>query len=125
MGLWYIQALLGHHSSEEIWGLISENFVICSCTKKILTASRLHSIKHLLSVHTSLCCVGQIAWRSMQAKKREMQTQPNKYKFVLLRKLDKMKKNLRIIDLFAGIGGIRLGFEEYGCENVFSSEWDK
>lgn len=31
---------------------------------------------------------------------------------------------LRIIDLFAGIGGIRLGFESYGCETVFSSEWD-
>ena len=29
------------------------------------------------------------------------------------------------IDLFAGIGGIRLGFEAYGCQNVFSSEWDK
>ena len=29
------------------------------------------------------------------------------------------------IDLFAGIGGIRLGFEEFGCKNVFSSEWDK
>lgn len=36
-----------------------------------------------------------------------------------------MDKNLKIIDLFAGIGGIRLGFEEYGCESVFSSEWDK
>lgn len=31
----------------------------------------------------------------------------------------------KTIDLFAGIGGIRLGFEFYGCENVFSSEWDK
>jgi DNA (cytosine-5)-methyltransferase 1 len=31
----------------------------------------------------------------------------------------------KIIDLFAGIGGIRLGFEPYGCETVFSSEWDK
>ncbi len=29
------------------------------------------------------------------------------------------------IDLFAGIGGIRLGFEMHGCKNVFSSEWDK
>ncbi len=36
-----------------------------------------------------------------------------------------MNKNLKIIDLFAGIGGIRLGFEEYGCKSVFSSEWDK
>lgn len=34
-------------------------------------------------------------------------------------------KNFKIIDLFAGIGGIRLGFEEHGGEGVFSSEWDK
>ena len=34
-------------------------------------------------------------------------------------------KNFKIIDLFAGIGGIRLGFEKYGGEGVFSSEWDK
>jgi len=32
--------------------------------------------------------------------------------------------SIKIIDLFAGIGGIRLGFEKYGCETVFSSEWD-
>jgi DNA (cytosine-5)-methyltransferase 1 len=31
----------------------------------------------------------------------------------------------KTIDLFAGIGGIRLGFDAYGCKNVFSSEWDK
>jgi DNA (cytosine-5)-methyltransferase 1 len=31
----------------------------------------------------------------------------------------------KTIDLFAGIGGIRLGFEAHGCETVFSSEWDK
>ena len=30
----------------------------------------------------------------------------------------------RIIDLFAGIGGTRLGFERAGCVSVFSSEWD-
>ena len=29
------------------------------------------------------------------------------------------------IDLFAGLGGIRLGFENAGCKYVFSSEWDK
>lgn len=28
------------------------------------------------------------------------------------------------IDLFAGIGGTRLGFEKAGCKCVFSSEWD-
>lgn len=31
----------------------------------------------------------------------------------------------KFIDLFAGIGGIRLGFEAYGGECVFSSEWDQ
>ncbi|MCL2573698.1 MAG: DNA cytosine methyltransferase [Defluviitaleaceae bacterium] len=32
---------------------------------------------------------------------------------------------ITFIDLFAGIGGIRLGFEQHGMECVFSSEWDK
>lgn len=32
---------------------------------------------------------------------------------------------LRFIDLFAGIGGIRLPFDEMGCKCVFSSEWNK
>ncbi len=31
----------------------------------------------------------------------------------------------RVIDLFAGIGGIRIPFQELGGECVFSSEWDK
>lgn len=40
-------------------------------------------------------------------------------------------KTIRIIDLFAGIGGTRIGFEKAAesidikCECVFSSEWDK
>lgn len=29
------------------------------------------------------------------------------------------------IDLFAGIGGIRLGFQQHGGKTVFSSEWNK
>lgn len=36
-----------------------------------------------------------------------------------------MEKNkIRFIDLFAGIGGMRLAFEKNGCECVFGSEWD-
>ena len=31
---------------------------------------------------------------------------------------------MRVIDLFAGIGGIRLAFENAGCNCVFSSEID-
>lgn len=35
------------------------------------------------------------------------------------------KRKFTFIDLFAGIGGIRLGFESVGGECVFTSEWDK
>lgn len=33
--------------------------------------------------------------------------------------------NVKFIDLFAGIGGTRIPFDELGYECVFSSEWDK
>ena len=36
-----------------------------------------------------------------------------------------MKENFKFIDLFAGIGGIRIPFQELGGQCVFSSEWDK
>lgn len=32
---------------------------------------------------------------------------------------------LRFVDLFCGIGGMRLAFEAYSCECVFSCDWDK
>lgn len=35
------------------------------------------------------------------------------------------RSNFAFIDLFAGIGGTRLGFELMGGECVFSSEWDR
>ncbi len=35
------------------------------------------------------------------------------------------KKEYTFIDLFAGIGGTRIAFEEAGCRCVFSSEWDR
>ncbi len=37
-----------------------------------------------------------------------------------------MKENcITFIDLFAGIGGIRLAFENFGAKCVYSSEWDE
>lgn len=35
------------------------------------------------------------------------------------------KANFKFIDLFAGIGGIRIPFQELGGKCVFTSEWDK
>lgn len=35
------------------------------------------------------------------------------------------KQDIRFIDLFAGIGGMRLGFESVGARCVFTSEWDQ
>ena len=35
-----------------------------------------------------------------------------------------MSNKLKFIDLFAGVGGMRMAFERNDCECVFSSEWD-
>lgn len=40
-------------------------------------------------------------------------------------RLRPLSKHFTFIDLFAGIGGMRLAFEKAGCKCVFSSEWDK
>lgn len=34
-------------------------------------------------------------------------------------------KTFRFIDLFAGLGGFRIGFEAHGGRSVFTSEWDR
>ncbi len=41
-----------------------------------------------------------------------------------IKKYSKNKHHYTFIDLFAGIGGMRLGFEAGGGKCVFSSEWD-
>lgn len=39
--------------------------------------------------------------------------------------LQTLEPRFRFIDLFAGIGGLRLGFESIGGECVYTSEWNK
>ena len=41
------------------------------------------------------------------------------------RSAERPESAFRFIDLFAGIGGLRLGFEAIGGECVFTSEWDR
>lgn len=43
----------------------------------------------------------------------------------IMEKKNKASSKLTFIDLFAGIGGIRQGFEDQNTKCVFSSEWDK
>jgi len=38
---------------------------------------------------------------------------------------EKSQGSFKFIDLFAGIGGLRMGFEKIGGECVFTSEWNK
>jgi DNA (cytosine-5)-methyltransferase 1 len=45
------------------------------------------------------------------------------YTFLAMKKPPEQK--LTFIDLFAGIGGIRIGFEKAGAKCVFGSEWDE
>ena len=63
---------------------------------------------------------------------KKLQNQPQQSDFFLQRKKALIVKpetkplsGYKFIDLFAGIGGIRLPFDELGAECVFSSEWDK
>lgn len=37
----------------------------------------------------------------------------------------KRLKDIRVVDLFAGIGGFHLAFEKYGAKVVYASEWDE
>src|SRR3989344_3004865 len=36
-----------------------------------------------------------------------------------------MKKEIKTIDLFAGVGGIRLGFEKAGFKTVYANDFEK
>jgi len=38
---------------------------------------------------------------------------------------NKMKREFKTLDLFAGVGGIRLGFDNEGFKTVFSNDFDK
>lgn len=54
----------------------------------------------------------------------DMQTELTIEQLLVAPKKRKTKAKFTFIDLFAGIGGTRLGFESAGGECVFTSEWD-
>ena len=61
----------------------------------------------------------------------EGETKPKKAVLIIMeqyaesRRPQRARPAFRFIDLFAGIGGLRIGFEGIGGKCVFTSEWDK
>lgn len=43
----------------------------------------------------------------------------------MVKRKNNMKEDFRTLDLFAGVGGIRLGFEKAGFKTVFANDFDK
>jgi DNA (cytosine-5)-methyltransferase 1 len=58
-------------------------------------------------------------------KNQSLLTVKNQLSFLRIKKQENKVHDFKFIDLFAGIGGIRLGFESINGKCVFSSEWDK
>lgn len=65
------------------------------------------------------------------ARWKVSESEPRKYTVAALQKMFRFDNDLlqnnefTFIDLFAGIGGIRMGFEDQGGGCVFTSEWDQ
>ena len=42
-----------------------------------------------------------------------------------MRKVKKVLNDVKVVDLFAGIGGFHLAFSSFGAKIIYASEWDK
>jgi len=70
---------------------------------------------------------GQVQ-RMRNTESGELRKNPQTIRYLPKRETDlhnSPKPNFRFIDLFAGIGGIRLAFERHGGVCVFTSEWNE
>jgi DNA (cytosine-5)-methyltransferase 1 len=90
---------------------------------ELLSLARVHHSQDQISKHLGVSERQVRRWESKESL-------PPPYVGMALQRLlpqaiaDESNKDFKFIDLFAGIGGIRLPFEEMGGECVYTSEWD-
>ena len=64
-------------------------------------------------------------WENGETRPKKAYVDVLRYRLEFRKPNPEMPKTFRFIDLFAGIGGMRRGFESAGGQCVFTSEWDK
>jgi len=91
--------------------------------------SRLRNQAHLPLDKTLAKALGYSIESLYRWERGEGQPRPvvlrNLENIIQTRKIKKIGSKFRFIDLFAGIGGLRRGFEPLGGECVYTSEWNK
>ncbi len=92
---------------------------------KLLKAARSHytqrELAEILEVDVRTVC----RWEVCETDSSTYLPDMIKQRIFTLANNVESRNGVRFIDLFAGIGGIRMGFEAHGGRCVFTSEWNK
>tara|TARA_R110001592_G_scaffold231177_1_gene488307 strand:- start:1691 stop:3013 length:1323 start_codon:yes stop_codon:yes gene_type:complete len=116
-------------SNQDILSKNDPDFGITAMTDTVLNDFAKLRLEGGLSLKEAASLVG-VAERTAR-RYEEGETDPKRAVLIIMeqyaaaRRPDKARPAFRFIDLFAGIGGLRLGFEGIGGKCVFTSEWDK
>lgn len=116
------------HANDPEEGRMSSNNSTIELLNKILEIYDQKQIASKLNPHTENDWCRETINRILKGKSdKQLTTEETQILKKLLPKKPKHYANpsFKFIDLFAGIGGLRKGFEEIGGKCVFTSEWNK